>query len=130
MADVDTILESIGRRRGCLVSGGVVDLDKARRIILQDYRNTKLGTITLEPSWMKNRIIQKMVRKHVMDKDIFAKLKVADIKALFETEQALEILPLAQEDTRSSVQKLAASYIKRQEKRAKRTTTFDGHVRL
>ncbi|MDU6770285.1 MAG: ribosome biogenesis GTPase YlqF, partial [Veillonella sp.] len=33
---------------GCLVSGGVVDLDKARRIILQDYRNTKLGTITLD----------------------------------------------------------------------------------
>ena len=48
MANVDTILESIGRRRGCLVSGGVVDLDKARRIILQDYRNTKLGTITLD----------------------------------------------------------------------------------
>ena len=68
---------------------------------------------------MKNRIIQKMVRKHIMDKDIFAKLKVADIKALFETEQALEILPLAQEDTRSSVQKLAASYIKRQEKELK-----------
>ena len=68
---------------------------------------------------MKNRIIQKMVRKHIMDKDIFVKLKVADIKALFETEQALEILPLAQEDTRSSVQKLAASYIKRQEKELK-----------
>ena len=65
---------------------------------------------------MKNRIIQKMVRKHIMDKDIFAKLKVADIKALFETEQALEILPLAQADNRISVQKLAASYIKRQEK--------------
>ena len=29
-----------------------------------------------------------------MDKDTFSKLKVADIKALFETEQALEILPL------------------------------------
>ena len=51
-----------------------------------------------------------------MDKDTFSKLKVADIKALFEAEQALEILPLAQEDTRTSVQKLAASYIKRQEK--------------
>ena len=48
MTDVDTILESIGRRRVCLVSGGVVDFDKARRIILQDYRNTKLGTITLD----------------------------------------------------------------------------------
>ena len=54
-----------------------------------------------------------------MDKDTFSKLKVADIKALFETEQALEILSFAQEDTRSSVQKLAASYIKRQEKELK-----------
>ena len=54
-----------------------------------------------------------------MDKDVFSKLKVADIKALFETEQALEILSFAQEDTRSSVQKLAASYIKRQEKELK-----------
>ena len=54
-----------------------------------------------------------------MDKDVFSKLKVAEIKALFETEQALEILPLAQEDTRSSVQKLAISYIKRQEKELK-----------
>ena len=54
-----------------------------------------------------------------MDKDIFSKLKVADIKALFQTEQALEILSFAQEDTRSSVQKLAASYIKRQEKELK-----------
>ena len=44
-----------------------------------------------------------------MDKETFSKLKVADIKALFETEQALDILSLAQEDTRSSVQKLAAS---------------------
>ena len=54
-----------------------------------------------------------------MDKDTFSKLKVADIKALFATEQALVILPLAQEDDRSSVQKLAASYIKRQEKELK-----------
>ena len=29
MTDVDTILESIGRRRGCLVSGGVVDPEAA-----------------------------------------------------------------------------------------------------
>ena len=38
-----------------------------------------------------------------MDKDTFSKLKVVDIKALFETEQALDILSLAQEDIRSSV---------------------------
>ena len=68
---------------------------------------------------MKNHTILKTVRTHKMDKDTFSKLKVADIKALFETEQALDILSLAQEDTRSSVQKLAASYIKRQEKELK-----------
>lgn len=48
MTDVDTIIYNIGRRRGCLVSGGHVDIDKARRIILNDYRNTKLGNITLD----------------------------------------------------------------------------------
>ena len=30
-----------------------------------------------------------------MDKDIFAKLKVADIKAIFETEQALEFFTIS-----------------------------------
>ena len=41
-------MESIGRRRGCLVSGGIVDLEKARRIVLADYRNQKLGNLTLD----------------------------------------------------------------------------------
>ena len=41
-----------------------------------------------------------------MDKDTFCKLKVADIKALFETEQALDILSLAQEDTRINCTKI------------------------
>ena len=45
---VDTMLEAIGRRRGCLVSGGVVDYDKVRRVILTDYRNNKLGYITFD----------------------------------------------------------------------------------
>lgn len=48
MENLDDILENIGRRRGCLVSGGIVDLDKARRIVLADYRNAKLGNITLD----------------------------------------------------------------------------------
>lgn len=48
MTDTSTMLESIGRRRGCLVSGGVVDFDKARRVVLTDYRNSKLGNITFD----------------------------------------------------------------------------------
>lgn len=42
------VMEEIGRKRGCLMSGGRVDLDKASGIILRDLRSGKLGRITLE----------------------------------------------------------------------------------
>lgn len=48
LVSTDTLLDAIGRKRGCLVSGGIVDLDKARRIILNDYRSAKLGLLTLD----------------------------------------------------------------------------------
>lgn len=48
LGDANQLLEPIGRRRGCLVSGGIVDLEKARRIVLADYRNQKLGNLTLD----------------------------------------------------------------------------------
>ena len=54
-----------------------------------------------------------------MDKDIFAKLKVADIKALFETELRVSSCANGKISRACSVQKLAASYIKRQEKELK-----------
>ena len=38
----------IGKRRGCIVSGGNVDDEKVSNIILDDYRTGKLGNITLE----------------------------------------------------------------------------------
>ena len=39
---------SVGRRRGCLVKGGGLDLEKAAQILLQDYRDGALGRISLE----------------------------------------------------------------------------------
>jgi ribosome biogenesis GTPase A len=42
------VLENIGRRRGCLVSGGNVDYEKAAGILLRDLRSGKLGRMTLE----------------------------------------------------------------------------------
>jgi ribosome biogenesis GTPase A len=42
------IMEQIGRKRGCLQSGGTVNLDKASLVILRDLRSGKLGRITLE----------------------------------------------------------------------------------
>ena len=38
----------IGRKRGCIVSGGNVDDEKVSNIILDDFRTCKLGRITLE----------------------------------------------------------------------------------
>jgi ribosome biogenesis GTPase A len=42
------VLESIGRRRGCLASGGHVDYEKAATLLLRDLRSGKLGRMTLE----------------------------------------------------------------------------------
>lgn len=42
------IMEEIGKKRGAIVSGGNVDLEKVARIILEDFRSGKLGRITLE----------------------------------------------------------------------------------
>ena len=38
----------IGKKRGCLVSGGNIDDEKVSNIILDDFRNAKIGKITLE----------------------------------------------------------------------------------
>ena len=38
----------IGKKRGCIVSGGNIDDEKVSNIILDDFRNCKIGRITLE----------------------------------------------------------------------------------
>ena len=42
------LLEIIGRKRGCLVKGGVVDTEKATRIVMTEFRAGKLGPVTLD----------------------------------------------------------------------------------
>ncbi len=42
------LMQIIGKKRGALVSGGNTDDEKVARIILDDFRNCKLGKITLE----------------------------------------------------------------------------------
>ncbi len=51
--DIDTldsydILELIGRKRGCLISGGNVDTMKASKIFLDELKAGKIGKISLE----------------------------------------------------------------------------------
>ena len=42
------ILEQVGRKRGALLKGDIVDTTKASRILLEDYRSGKIGKISLE----------------------------------------------------------------------------------
>ncbi|MDB5213397.1 MAG: ribosome biosis GTPase YlqF [Myxococcaceae bacterium] len=47
-ADGSSLIDEIGRRRGCLQRGGKVDRHKAADIFIHDFRTGALGRITLE----------------------------------------------------------------------------------
>ncbi|WP_058307833.1 ribosome biogenesis GTPase YlqF [Gracilibacillus massiliensis] len=48
LLDMNDIFEQIGKRRGCLESGGHINFEKTADVILQDLRTGKLGKITFE----------------------------------------------------------------------------------
>jgi ribosome biogenesis GTPase A len=47
-ADEMAVLEAVGRRRGCLRKGGVLDLERASNALLRDLNAGRLGRVTLE----------------------------------------------------------------------------------
>ncbi|AVR88270.1 50S ribosomal subunit maturation GTPase RbgA [Thauera aromatica K172] len=55
--DGPALVEAVGRRRGCLVKGGGLDLEKAAQILLQDYRDGVLGRISLETPQTRMQMI-------------------------------------------------------------------------
>ncbi len=46
--DILSIFDAIGKRRGCLKKGGVVDYDKVIDIFIHDFRNQMFGKIMLD----------------------------------------------------------------------------------
>lgn len=48
-------LEAIGKLRGCIGGGALVDFDRAGRLLLQEFRQGLLGAITLETPQMRER---------------------------------------------------------------------------
>ena len=46
--DNQRLIEEIGRRRGCLVRGGGIDLQKAPELLLRELRNGLIGPVSLE----------------------------------------------------------------------------------
>ncbi|MBM7094153.1 ribosome biogenesis GTPase YlqF [Bacillus sp. H-16] len=46
--DIVELFDEIGKKRGCLVSGGRVDYDRTAELVFRDFRSGKLGRLTLE----------------------------------------------------------------------------------
>ena len=46
--NIDEIMLEIGKKRGCIMSGGRIDEEKTSRLILDEFKNGKLGKITIE----------------------------------------------------------------------------------
>ena len=42
------VMLEIGRKRGCIIQGGKVDEEKTAKIILDEFKNGKVGKITIE----------------------------------------------------------------------------------
>jgi ribosome biogenesis GTPase A len=53
------LLEAVARRRGCLSKAGSLDLEKAALILLDDYRSSKLGRISLETPDTRGAMMQR-----------------------------------------------------------------------
>jgi len=47
-SDVETIINKIGRKRGCILPGDEVDTNRTAAMILDDFRSGRIGLITLE----------------------------------------------------------------------------------
>jgi ribosome biogenesis GTPase A len=44
----DAILNTIGSKRGCIMAGGMIDTQRAAEIVIQDFRDGRIGKISLE----------------------------------------------------------------------------------
>ncbi len=60
----EAALDEVGRRRGCLRSGGIVDRHKAAEILIGDLRSAKLGRLTFETvaEWQHKAILAEAAR--------------------------------------------------------------------
>jgi len=57
--DITLLLESIGRRRGCLQAGGRVDLDRVCKIFINEFRNFTMGATSLEtPTMVEQELVE------------------------------------------------------------------------
>ena len=102
------LLEEAGRKRGCLVSGGEVDLYRAAAIVLDEFRGGRIGKITLEIP-PENMITEELAMKRPTLKEINRKAEEMTL------EDAHRWLLGYRRNLGTSVQKIADKYYKKLE---------------
>jgi ribosome biogenesis GTPase A len=56
------LMEAIGKKRGCLRSGGHIEIDKVAKILLSELRAGTIGRISLEtPAMMENELAELVI---------------------------------------------------------------------
>jgi len=66
--DVVEMMTFIGRKRGCLMKGNEVDLEKASRLIVDEFRKGVIGRITLEMPYRTDDIIASQTQEVAPDR--------------------------------------------------------------
>ena len=80
------LIDMIGSKRGCLNKRGIVDIDRASRIFIQDLRSGLLGPITFEtPAMMEQE--REQVAAEIADKAERKKTKKEERRARFKAKR-------------------------------------------
>ncbi len=86
VADPDALLAEVGRRRGGLRKGGVVDLHKAAEVVIGDLRTGAFGPVTLEgvAEWVEKAQIQARLAQEAVElaaREAQEKVRIASAEA-------------------------------------------------
>ncbi|MEY3808391.1 MAG: Ribosome biosis GTPase, partial [Pseudomonadota bacterium] len=62
------LMEAIGRKRGCLRSGGRIEMDKVSKILLTEFRAGTIGRISLEtPAMMEQELVELVITRELRE---------------------------------------------------------------
>ena len=62
------LMEAIGRKRGCLRSGGRIEMDKVSKILLTELRAGTIGRISLEtPAMMEQELVELVITRELRE---------------------------------------------------------------
>lgn len=86
------LLETLGHQRGCLRSGGHVDLEQISTRLIHEFRNATIGRISLETPLMVECELEALLEKQRQetDKKLLRKNKSRDVRAKLERQEKVK----------------------------------------